>query len=60
MISIALLSRPGLMDPVKEPLARELPGATFASWPEVAAEDAELAVCWKPEAACWRRCRSCD
>jgi glyoxylate/hydroxypyruvate reductase len=50
MISIALLSRPGLMDPVKGPLARELPGVTFASWPDPAAEDAEVAVCWKPEA----------
>ncbi|UFZ05362.1 glyoxylate/hydroxypyruvate reductase A [Bradyrhizobium ontarionense] len=50
MISIALLSRPGLMDPMKEPLARELPGVTFASWPEEAAREAELAVCWKPEA----------
>ncbi|MGC2781655.1 MAG: glyoxylate/hydroxypyruvate reductase A [Bradyrhizobium sp.] len=50
MISIALLSRPGLMDPMKESLARELPGVTFASWPDAAAEEAELAVCWKPAA----------
>jgi len=50
MITVALLSRPGLMDPMKAPLARELPGVTFASWPGPAAEEAELAVCWKPEA----------
>jgi len=50
MISIALLSRPGLMDPMKALLARELPGVTVASWPDAAARDAELAVCWKPEA----------
>lgn len=50
MISVALLGRPGLMDPMKAPLARELPGVTFAPWPGPAAEAAELAVCWKPEA----------
>ncbi|NPU14634.1 glyoxylate/hydroxypyruvate reductase A [Bradyrhizobium sp. 83002] len=49
MISVALLSRPGLMDPMKAVLARELPGVTVASWPEPAARGAELAVCWKPE-----------
>ncbi|CCE01703.1 glyoxylate/hydroxypyruvate reductase A [Bradyrhizobium sp. STM 3809] len=49
MISVALLGRPGLMDPMKALLARELPGVTVASWPEPAARDAELAVCWKPE-----------
>ncbi|GLH75153.1 glyoxylate/hydroxypyruvate reductase A [Bradyrhizobium sp. SSBR45G] len=49
MISIALLSRPGLMDPMKALLARELPGVTVSSWPEPATREAELAVCWKPE-----------
>nr|WP_157872677.1 glyoxylate/hydroxypyruvate reductase A [Bradyrhizobium sp. ORS 278] len=49
MISVALLSRPGLMDSMKALLARELPGVTVSSWPEAAARDAELAVCWKPE-----------
>ncbi|XUM24967.1 2-hydroxyacid dehydrogenase [Bradyrhizobium oligotrophicum S58] len=48
MITVALLSRPGLMDPMQALLARELPGVTVASWPESAARDAELAVCWKP------------
>ncbi|MGJ4889680.1 2-hydroxyacid dehydrogenase [Bradyrhizobium sp. HKCCYLS3077] len=50
MITVALLSRPGLMDPMKAVLARELPGVTVASWPEPAAREAEIAVCWKPEA----------
>ncbi len=49
MISVALLSRPGLMDSMTSLLARELPGVTVASWPEAAAREAELAVCWKPE-----------
>ncbi|CCD94051.1 putative 2-hydroxyacid dehydrogenase family protein [Bradyrhizobium sp. ORS 375] len=49
MIKVALLSRPGLMDPMKALLARELPGVAVASWPEPAALEAELAVCWKPE-----------
>ncbi|MGJ5086038.1 2-hydroxyacid dehydrogenase [Bradyrhizobium sp. HKCCYLRH1065] len=49
MITVALLSRPGLMDPMQALLARELPGVTVASWPESAARDADLAVCWKPE-----------
>ncbi|MGY4309046.1 glyoxylate/hydroxypyruvate reductase A [Bradyrhizobium sp. USDA 4369] len=50
MIRVALLSRPGLMDPMKPLLERELPGVTVASWPEPAARDADIAVCWKPEA----------
>src|SRR5260363_199937 len=50
MIRVAFLSRPGLMDPMKPLLERELPGVAVASWPEPAARDADIAVCWKPEA----------
>lgn len=50
MISVAFLSTPGLMDPLEPLLRRELPGLTCASWPEEAAREAELAVCWKPQA----------
>ncbi len=38
------------MDPMKPLLERELPGVAVASWPEPAARDADIAVCWKPEA----------
>ncbi|CCE07964.1 putative 2-hydroxyacid dehydrogenase family protein [Bradyrhizobium sp. STM 3843] len=50
VISVAFLSSPGLMDPLVPLLQRELPGVTCASWPEPAAREAELAVCWKPPA----------
>ena len=50
MIRVAFLSRPGLMDPMKPLLERELPGVAVASWPEPAARDADIAVCWKPDA----------
>ncbi|WP_315729175.1 MULTISPECIES: glyoxylate/hydroxypyruvate reductase A [unclassified Bradyrhizobium] len=50
MISVAFLSTPGLMDPLEPLLRRELPGLTCASWPEEASREAELAVCWKPQA----------
>ena len=50
MIRVAFLSRPGLMDPMKPLLERELPGVAVASWPEPAARDADIVVCWKPEA----------
>ena len=50
MIRVAFLSRPGLMDPMNPLLERVLPGVAVASWPEPAARDADIAVCWKPEA----------
>lgn len=50
LASVAFLSSPGLMDPLLPLLQRELPGVTFASWPEGDAREAELAVCWKPPA----------
>jgi glyoxylate/hydroxypyruvate reductase len=50
MISVAFMSTPGVMAPLEEPLRRELPGVSFATWPEAAAREAELAVCWKPAA----------
>jgi glyoxylate/hydroxypyruvate reductase A len=37
------------MVPLEEPLRRELPDVTFASWPDAAAREAEIAVCWKPQ-----------
>lgn len=50
MINVAFLSTPGVMVPLEEPLRRELPGISFSTWPDEAARDAELAVCWKPQA----------
>lgn len=50
LTSIAFLSSPGLMDPLLPLLQRELPGISFASWPDEGARQAELAVCWKPPA----------
>lgn len=50
MISVAFMSTPGVMVPLEAPLRRALPGISFAAWPEPAAREAELAVCWKPPA----------
>jgi glyoxylate/hydroxypyruvate reductase len=50
MINVAFLSAPGVMVPLEEPLRRELPGISFSTWPDAATRDAELAVCWKPQA----------
>jgi glyoxylate/hydroxypyruvate reductase A len=50
MINIAFLTTPGVMEPMIDPLRRELPGVTLTAWPEPAAREAELAVCWKPPA----------
>jgi len=49
MTKIAFLSPPGVMAPLEEPLRRELPDVSFASWPDEAAREAEIAVCWKPQ-----------
>jgi glyoxylate/hydroxypyruvate reductase len=49
MINVAFMSTPGVMVPLEEPLRRELPGISFASWPDAAAREAEIAVCWKPQ-----------
>ena len=50
MIKVAFMSTPGVMTPLEEPLRRELPGVSFATWPEPAAREADIAVCWKPAA----------
>jgi len=50
MINIAFLSTPGVMDSLIGPLQQELPAVTLTSWPEAAARDADIAVCWKPPA----------
>jgi glyoxylate/hydroxypyruvate reductase len=50
MINVAFLSTPGVMESLSGPLQQELPGVTLTSWPEAAARDADIAVCWKPPA----------
>jgi glyoxylate/hydroxypyruvate reductase len=49
MTRIAFLSLPGVMTPLEEPLRRELPDVGFASWPDPAVHESEIAVCWKPQ-----------
>jgi len=50
MINVAFLSAPGVMQSLIGPLQQELPDVTLTSWPEAAARDADIAVCWKPPA----------
>lgn len=50
MTRIAVVSIPGVMDAIEAPLRKELPDVTFATWPDDAARDAEIAICWKPPA----------
>lgn len=50
MTRIAVVSIPGVMEAIEGPLRNELPEVTFAAWPDAAAQDAEIAICWKPPA----------
>lgn len=50
MTSIALMSEGGVLSFLDAPLRAALPDARFSHWPDPAAREAEIAVCWAPPA----------
>lgn len=50
MTSIALMSEGGVLSFLDAPLRAALPDAHFSHWPDPAAREAEIAICWAPPA----------